>query len=79
MLLKIVLGNADNQTYLTAIDRVEDVPNYNFGTGQGVYKNERMTKPRLLGFPNLKFINQYNKSADLTPKDMFKKINKDNV
>lgn len=76
MLLKIVLGNADNQTYLTAIDRVEDVPNYNFGKGQGVYKNETMTKPRLLGLSNLKFIEEYNKNPDLSPKDMFKKINK---
>lgn len=74
MLLKIVLGNADNQTYITAIDRKEDVPQFIFGQGQGIYKNERMVKPRLLGFPYLRFIDDFNDHDYKTPKDMFKKI-----
>lgn len=74
MLLKIVLGNADNQTYITAIDRKEDVPQFIFGQGQGIYKNERMVKPRLLGFPYLRFIDDFNDHDDKTPTDMFKKI-----
>lgn len=58
MLNKIILGNADNQTYLTSIDRVEDVPKKKFGKGEGIFKDDTMSKPLMVNFPYLKYLDE---------------------
>lgn len=62
--LIIVLGNAQNMTYITALDRAENVPNYQFSVGQGVYRDSSMTSPKLIFFPYLKFLDTLNKELD---------------
>lgn len=69
MLNKIILGNADNQTYLTAIDRVEDVVNKRFGKGEGIFKDDSMTKPLMVNFPHLKFLDNVDKLKDVIDDD----------
>lgn len=69
MLNKIILGNAGNQTYMTAIDRVEDVPKKDYGKGEGVYIDDTMSKPRLVNFPYLKFIDDIERLDELVKGD----------
>lgn len=69
MLNKIILGNAGNQTYMTAIDRVEDVPKKDYGTGEGVYIDDTMSKPRMVNFPYLKFIDDIERLDDVLKKE----------
>lgn len=60
LLLKIVLGNASSTTYSTSFESSSDIPVFNFRQGQGVYIDDTMTVPRLVSFPYLKFLDEYN-------------------
>src|SRR5690606_17800653 len=62
LLLKIVLGNATSTTYTTAFESSSDVPTFNFKQGQGVFIDDTMTAPKLVNFPYLRFIDDYNNS-----------------
>ncbi|OJF90987.1 type IV secretory system conjugative DNA transfer family protein [Alkalibacterium sp. 20] len=68
MLNKIILGNAGNQTYMTAIDRVEDVPKKNYDIGEGIYIDDKMSKPRMVNFPYLKFVDNIKRLDDVLKK-----------
>lgn len=69
MLNKIILGRASNQTYMTAIDRAEDVPKKDYGKGEGIYIDDTMSKPRLVNFPHLKFIDDIERLDDVLVKE----------
>ncbi|WP_337019175.1 hypothetical protein [Oceanobacillus massiliensis] len=60
LLLKIVLGNASSTTYTTTFESSSDIPIFNFRQGQGVFLDDTMTVPRLVSFPYLKFLDEYN-------------------
>lgn len=60
LLLKIVLGNAASTTYTTAFESSADIPEYKFSVGQGVFMDDTMSKPKLISFPYLKFLDAYN-------------------
>ena len=60
LLLKIVLGNASSTTYTTTFESSSDIPVFNFRQGQGVFLDDTMTVPRLVSFPYLRFLDEYN-------------------
>lgn len=54
--LKIVLGNAEQQTYVTAFGTGVDIPNRNYGQGEGVFTEPSIApQPKLVQFPTLEF------------------------
>ena len=59
LLLKIVLGNAPSTTYTTAFESSSDIPEFRFSVGQGVYMDDTMSKPMLISFPHLRFLQAY--------------------
>lgn len=64
LLMKIVLGNAASTTYTTAFESSADIPIFKFGKGQGVYLDDTMSSPKLMNFPNLKFIESYDNGSN---------------
>ena len=60
LLLKIGLGNASSTTYTTTFESSSDIPVFNFRQGQGVFLDDTMTVPRLVSFPYLRFLDEYN-------------------
>lgn len=59
LLMKIVLGNAAPTTYTTTFESSADIPVFKYGVGQGVYLDDTMSLPRLIGFPYLRFLEAY--------------------
>lgn len=54
--LKIVLGNSEQQTYVTAFGTGVVIPNKNYKVGEGVFTEPTITtEPRLVQFPYLGF------------------------
>lgn len=54
--LKIVLGNSEQQTYVTAFGAGVDVPNRHYQTGEGVFTEPVIApEPKLVQFPFLDF------------------------
>lgn len=54
--LKIVLGNAEQQTYVTAFGTGVAIPNYNFRIGEGVFTYPGIANnPKICAFSNLNF------------------------
>ena len=54
--LKIVLGNSEQQTYVTAFGAGVDVPNRHYQTGEGVFTEPMIApEPKLVEFPFLDF------------------------
>lgn len=70
LLLKIVLGNAASTTYTTAFESSSDVPQYKFSIGQGVYMDDTMSKPMLISFPYLHFLEAYDDGSK-DPKELW--------
>lgn len=56
MTLKIVLGNAETTTYITAFGAGAEIPKRNYGLGDGVFTEPRLAQqPKLVQFPVLNF------------------------
>ncbi|CAI2688445.1 hypothetical protein AKUH3B202X_11180 [Apilactobacillus kunkeei] len=54
--LKIVLGNAEEQTYVTAFGYSKDIPNYKFNIGEGVFTFPQVANnPKICAFSYLNF------------------------
>lgn len=54
--LKIVLGNSEPQTYVTAFGNGVDIPNRHYVTGEGVFTEPELAPtPKLVQFPYLDF------------------------
>ena len=54
--LKIVLGNAEEQTYVTAFGYSKDIPNYQFKIGEGVFTFPQVANnPKICAFSFLNF------------------------
>ena len=53
---KIVLGNAEEQTYVTAFGNGIDIPPMNYGQGDGVFTEPTLAPtPKYVQFPTLDF------------------------
>lgn len=64
--LKIVLGNAEEQTYITAFGYSKDIPKYKFRRGEGVYTfPEIANNPKICSFSYLNFdiLGSFNKAG----------------
>lgn len=72
LVLKVVLGNAERTTYQTAFESSIDLPNQKYKKGQGVYLHPTTNKPKMLSFPFLRFIDDYNDKGN-KPADLWKK------
>lgn len=54
--LKIVLGNSEQQTYITAFGTGVDIPKRHYKVGEGVFTEPVLApEPRLIQCPYLKF------------------------
>ena len=54
--LKIVLGNAEQQTYVTAFGTGADIPNRHYAVGEGVFTEPTLApEPKLIQCPYLNF------------------------
>ena len=54
--LKIVLGNSESQTYVTAFGAGVEIPNRNYSVGEGVFMEPTLApEPKLVQFPYLNF------------------------
>lgn len=72
LVLKIVLGNAERTTYQTAFESSIDVPIKKYGKGQGVYLHPTISKPMMISFPFLMFLDEYN-GKENNPADLWNK------
>lgn len=53
---KVVLGLAEDTTYMTAFEHSADLPKRNFGLGEGLYTySGRTREPKVISFPTLNF------------------------
>ncbi len=56
LVLKCVLGNAPNTTYLTTFEKAADLPKRKFAPGEGLLSFQGITRePQLISFPTLNF------------------------
>ena len=56
LIWKVVLGNAESTTYITAFEKSADLPKRKFGCGQGLYSYQGLTRqPQITSFPTLNF------------------------
>lgn len=56
LIWKVVLGNADSTTYMTAFEHSADLPLRNLGCGRGLYTYQGLTRePQIMSFPRLEF------------------------
>ena len=56
LLWKVVLGQAENTTYMTAFEHAADLPKRKFAPGQGLYSYQgRTMQPTITSFPTLNF------------------------
>lgn len=60
LILKIVLGNAPETTYRTTFEKSVSNSNLQFTIGQGLYMDDTMPSEKLINFPYLKFLDDYN-------------------
>lgn len=56
LLWKVVLGLAEDTTYVTAFEHSADLPKRDFGLGEGLYTySGRTREPKVISFPTLNF------------------------
>lgn len=72
LLLKIVLGNAPTTTYTTTFESSSDIPFFKFSQGQGVLLDDTMSVPRVVSFPFLRFLDEYN-NGQKAPASLWKR------
>jgi DNA segregation ATPase FtsK/SpoIIIE-like protein len=54
--LKIVLGNSEHQTYVTAFGSSVKIPNYNYSVGKGIFTEPTIApEPKLVECPYFAF------------------------